>query len=120
MWSLVSATIRPSPYGAAYCSANALISSQPARAFTAKCRSKLSIVVSRIPLSTDSQCDITSACTGPSASLVARNTSAGAAVSSKSPSTENTRAPCFPSNSVISSRAAVSWPHGIRSSYRLR
>ena len=64
MWSLVSATIAPP---ASACRANSAISSQLARALTAKCRSNSSTVVSRMPDSTSHACESTSASTVPSA-----------------------------------------------------
>ena len=116
MWSLVSAMMRPVPAGSAKRSANCRISSHPARALTAKWRSKLSTLVSMIAESTDSQWASTSARTGPRTPVSCSKTTSGADGSARSASMEATRAPEASAALVISSRACASRPQAIRSS----
>ena len=72
--------------------AGTVISSQDARALTAKCRSQAATDVSRVGLSTLSQCDSTSARTRPSASIRLTVPAVWFAVSSRRPSAESASA----------------------------
>jgi len=112
VWSLVRAIIFPPPAG--ICRANSRTSCQLALAFTAKCLSKLSTEVSRIPELTDSQCDKTRAVTGPSCFVTTLKICSAALVVSRSASMEITRLPCLLSSSTTSPVSSPSRPHGMR------
>ena len=85
--------IRPVPCGPVKRRPYSRISNQVARAFTAKWRSKLSTVVSRRPVVTDSQWHITKAVMLPSCSSAAPKIRSGAAGSTRSASIGTAVAP---------------------------
>lgn len=117
VWSLVRLTIRPPPCCPRNRSPYSRISSQEARALTAKCRSKLSTVVSNRPESTDSQWQSTSAVTFPSAPSTLSKSCAGTAGSLRSASTAWVLAPKDVTFDRSPSGAPDSVPHRIRASY---
>ena len=106
--------MRPVPNAPRNRSPNSRISSQVARALTAKCRSKLSTVVSSSPESTDSQWHMTSAVTSPRACSAASKICAGAVVVARSASIATDAAPCWSSDCAIAAVAPASGPQAIR------
>lgn len=92
------------------------MSSQVARAFTAKWRSKLARVVSRRPESTDSAWLSTSAVTGPMRLSASSKIRVGASGSIRSASIAAVRAPCAASEASMAPAAPRSSPQSIRRS----
>jgi hypothetical protein len=114
VWSLVRLMIRPVPAGPANRRPCSRISSQVARALTAKCWSKLSTVVSSRPDATDSQWHMTRAVTAPSSRSARSNTRAGAAVLLRSASMAAAAAPRAASSRAMACAAPGSAPQVIR------